>query len=77
MSLSNEERTTLVSLVYYIKTGILPIEYGRLYSQLQTMREESDYNCVYEVDPDELSSRIEPAKELIDAIENLTNSPTE
>ena len=63
--------------LYYIKTGILPIEYGRLYSQLQTMREESDYNCVYEVDPDELSSRIEPAKELIDAIENLTNSPTE
>ena len=77
MSLSNEERTTLVSLVYYIKTGILPIEYGRLYSQLQTMREESDYNCVYEVDPDELSSRIEPAKELIDAIEILINSPTE
>ena len=63
--------------LYYIKTSILPIEYGRLYSQLQTMREESDYNCVYEVDPDELSSRIEPAKELIDAIENLTNSPTE
>ena len=63
--------------LYYIKTGILPIEYGRLYSQLQTMREESDYNCVYEVDPGELSSRIEPAKELIDAIENLTNSPTE
>ncbi|MEE1310246.1 MAG: HEPN domain-containing protein, partial [Bacteroidaceae bacterium] len=28
----------------YIKTGILPIEYGRLYNQLQTMREESDYN---------------------------------
>ena len=77
MSLSNEERTTLVSLVYYIKTGILPIEYGRLYSQLQTMREESDYNCVYEVDPDELNSRIKPAKELIDAIEILINSPTE
>ena len=51
MSLSNEERATLVSL--------------------------GNYNCVYEVDPDELSSRIEPAKELIDAIENLTNSPTE
>lgn len=40
MSLSNEERATLVSLVYYIKTGILPIKYGRLYNQLQTMREE-------------------------------------
>ena len=55
----------------YIKTGVLPKEYGRLYSQLQTMREESDYNCVYDVEPDELLSRIEPAKQLIDDIENL------
>lgn len=55
----------------YIKTGVLPKEYGRLYSQLQTMREESDYNCVYDVEPDELLSRIEPAKQLIDDIEKL------
>jgi len=31
--------------LHYIKTGKMPIDYGRLYSQLQTMREESDYNC--------------------------------
>ena len=55
----------------YIKTGILPIEYGRLYNQLQTMREESDYNCVYEVEPEELQERIEPAQQLIQAIEEL------
>ena len=55
----------------YIKTGILPIEYGRLYNQLQTMREESDYNCVYEVEPEELQERIEPARQLIQAIEEL------
>ena len=30
---------------HYIKTGILPREFGQLYNQLQTMREESDYNC--------------------------------
>ena len=57
--------------LHYIKTGILPIEFGRLYNQLQTMREESDYNCVYDVEPEELQSRIEPARQLIDAIEAL------
>lgn len=55
--------------LHYIKTGLLPIEYGRLYNQLQTMREESDYNCVYEVQPEELNKRIEPARKLIDIIE--------
>ena len=56
---------------HYIKTGVLSIEYGRLYNQLQTMREESDYNCVYDVEPEELLSRIEPARKLIDDIEQL------
>lgn len=54
--------------LHYIKTEILPAEFGRLYSQLQTMREESDYNCIYDVTPDELTEKIEPAKRLIDAI---------
>ena len=35
------------------------------------MREESDYNCVYEVEPEELKDRIEPARELIERIEKL------
>ncbi len=55
----------------YIKTGKLSKEYGRLYHQLQTMREESDYNCAYDVEPDELAKRIEPAKQLIDEISVL------
>lgn len=58
----------------YIKTGILSIEYGRLYNQLQTMREESDYNCVYEVEADELRERIEPAQKLIEEIERLVKN---
>ena len=57
--------------LHYIKTGILSKEYGCLYNQLQTMREESDYNCVYDVEPEELLSRIEPARQLIDEIEQL------
>lgn len=60
--------------LHYIKTGKTPIDYGRLYSQLQTMREESDYNCVYEVEPEELKKRIEPAKKFIDDIEKAVNA---
>lgn len=60
--------------LHYIKTGKMPIEYARLYSQLQTMREESDYNCVYEVEPEELIKRIEPAKQFIDDIEQIVNA---
>ena len=57
----------------YIKTGILPREYGQLYSQLQTMREESDYNCAYDVEMDEIEQRLKPAKRLIEDIERLVS----
>lgn len=60
--------------LHYIKTGVLSKDYGRLYSQLQTMREESDYNCVYDVEPEELLSRIEPARQLIDEIEKIVKA---
>ena len=59
--------------LHYIKTGILLVEYGRLYNQLQTMREERDYNCVYDVNPDELKDRIGPAHNLIEKIEEIIN----
>ena len=54
--------------LHYIKSEKLPAEFGRLYSQLQTMREESDYNCIYDVTPEELKGKVEPAKRLIDTI---------
>lgn len=64
-AVSTHHGTHALLNLHYVKTGKLPVEYGRLYSQLQTMREESDYNCVYEVDPEELAERIEPARQLI------------
>lgn len=57
----------------YIKTGILPAEYGRLYNQLQTMREESDYNCAFDADPEALEGKIEPARQMIETIEKMVN----
>ena len=44
----------------YIKTGRMSRIYGQLYNQLQTMREESDYNCAYNVEPEELQQRLLP-----------------
>ena len=54
--------------LHYIKTGVLPAEFGKLYNQLQTMREESDYNCAFEAEPQDLEDKIEPARQLVETI---------
>lgn len=73
-SVSTHQGSHAIFNLYYIKTGLLPIEYGRLYNQLQTMREESDYNCAYDISPDELEEKIEPARQLIDKIAELVKN---
>ena len=35
--------------LHYVKTGLLPLDYGRLYNNLQRLREKSDYNCFFDV----------------------------
>ena len=32
---------------YFIKTGIIPQEYGRLYSNMEKMRESGEYDCTF------------------------------
>ena len=59
---------------YYIKTGKLTEEDGRLYSQLQTMREKSDYNCSYEAAENEVNPKIILAKKLMDDIFSITDN---
>lgn len=56
----------------YILTEKLPATLGVLYSQLETLREESDYTLLYKVEPEKLKNYINPAKEMIDAIEKMT-----
>lgn len=53
---------------YYIRTGIFSSEDGRLYSDLQTMRNNSDYNCSYDATQKEIEPLIEPAQLLIEKI---------
>lgn len=73
-SVSTHHGSHAVFLLHYIKTGILPIEFGRLYNQLQTMREESDYNCAYDVDSDEVKEKTGPARQPVGKIAEMVKN---
>ncbi|MBQ7424301.1 MAG: HEPN domain-containing protein [Prevotella sp.] len=53
---------------YFIKTGVFSREEGRFYAQMQTLREQADYNCAYEIGEEEIVPKIAPTKELIEKI---------
>ena len=56
---------------YYVKPGILSKEDGAFYSQLQTMREKSDYNCTYNATEEDTAPRIAQTKQFIDRVLGL------
>ena len=56
---------------HYIRTGILPQECGRLYSDLQIMRNNSDYNCSYNTTREEIEPKIDMAELFIEKIGKL------
>lgn len=56
--------------LHYIKSGLLPTDFGRLYNNLQTLREKSDYNCYYNVTEEEISEGIDLAGRFIEAVED-------
>jgi len=53
---------------HFIKTGILEKKYGTLYSRLQTMREQSDYNCTFNATEEEITPLITLTEEFIEKI---------
>ena len=64
MSLNEENRALLVSME-------MSREYGDFYREMELMREESDYNCFYNVTAEQMESRIPRAKEMIDTIAEM------
>lgn len=75
MGLTDEERSILVRLEYEKALSLLEhiftLEEGRLYSQLQTMREKADYVCTFQTTKDEILPMLAPAKGMIDKIGSL------
>ena len=56
---------------HYVKTGILPKEDGAFYSQLQTLREKSDYNCTYYATEEDTAPRIALTEAFIEKVIGL------
>ncbi len=53
---------------YYVREGIFSVDEGAFYSQMETLREKADYNCFFKVSKDDITSRIEPTRQLIEKI---------
>lgn len=60
--------------MHFVKPRIVDLEQGRLLSQLQSMREKGDYNCIYNVTEKDILPMMEPAKELIKVVDHLIKS---
>ena len=57
--------------LHFVKTGKVESRLGAFLSRMEQLREKGDYNCIYTVSEDEISTMAEPAKELIEKIEEL------
>lgn len=56
---------------YFIKTGIIEKEYGKIYSQLFTWRQKGDYDDLFDFDKDKVIPYFKPVKELIGIVEQI------
>ena len=60
--------------LHFIKTGIIEDRLGAFLTRMEQLREKGDYNCLFDVTKDELLTFVEPAKELIEKIDQLIHS---
>ena len=54
---------------YYVRTGVFPPDAGRLYSQLQSIREKADYSCLWEAQETDVMPKMGTARKLLEDIE--------
>ena len=55
----------------FVAAGVFSPEAGHMYSRLQQLREEGDYNCYINTSESEVMQYVEPAKDLINQIISL------
>ncbi|HOU15888.1 MAG TPA: HEPN domain-containing protein [Anaerolineae bacterium] len=53
---------------HFIKTGLIPKEYGQLYNDLFELRQESDYKDFFYADPDEVLPLIPQVQTFIELV---------
>lgn len=59
--------------LHFVKTGKIDRKLGAFLSRIEQLRKKGDYNCFFSVSEEEIATMVEPAKELILKIEELTN----
>lgn len=67
---SHKDAYTIFCL-HYVNTGKVSQRYGKWYKDLEDMREESDYNCFYNVTVEDVRDWLAPAKEMIETIAEM------
>jgi uncharacterized protein (UPF0332 family) len=53
----------------FIKTGLFPTEFGRIYSQLFTWRQKGDYADLFDFTEEKVTPYFEPVEKLIELVE--------
>lgn len=53
---------------HYVKTGLFTSQEGRLYSQLQSLREKADYSCAYDVKNTDIEAKVPDAQIMLEII---------
>jgi len=53
---------------YFIKTGIISKDLGKIFSQLFTWRQKGDYDDLFDFEKEKVLPYLEPVKELIETI---------
>jgi uncharacterized protein (UPF0332 family) len=56
---------------YFISTGKISKDLGKIYSQLFTWRQKGDYDDLFDFDKEKVISYFEPVEKLIETIESL------
>ena len=57
----------------YIKTGIIPKDLGKIYSQLFTWRQKGDYDDLFDFDQEKVLPYFNPTQKLIETVDALIN----
>ena len=56
---------------YFVKTGKIDKELGKIFSQLFTWRQKGDYDDLFDFQKDKVLPYFEPVKQLIEEVERL------
>lgn len=57
--------------LHFVKTGIVPADFGRIYHKLFSMRLTGDYDDTYGITEEDVLPYMEPARTLIDVVSQL------